>query len=446
MLHHFEKHIKKAGLFDPSQKVILAVSGGVDSMVMAYLFYKAGFNFDIAHCNFSLRGKEADKDEALVKITAHKYKCTFYSKKFNTKTYAKENKISIQMAARDLRYEWFNELHQNKLCDYIALAHHQNDSAETFLINLVRGTGISGLHGIKAKNGIFIRPLLFADRSQIEAFAQKHQIEFRDDASNLEDKYVRNKIRHQIIPLLESINPSVVASLSHAADNLLETEKLYHEYIAVLKKKIFKKSGHRFLIDINQLMKIEARATVLFEILKPWGFNTTQVDEILESLNALSGKVFLSSTYKLLKDREKLIIEKLEKAENNTVYIYKNTKSVKTDSFKLTLSNLKKNNDFSPYSASALVAFVDADKVSFPLTLRKWEKGDYFMPLGMKKKKKISDFLIDNKMSLFEKAKVKLLCSEKNIIWIAGLRADERYKITTQTKHVLKIEILPLSK
>jgi len=442
MLTSFKRFVEKNNLFDTSQKIILAVSGGVDSMVLAYLFHKAGFSFDMAHCNFSLRGKEADMDEALVRTTAEQYKVSFYCKKFNTKKFAKENKMSIQMAARELRYNWFNELHQNNLCDYIALAHHQNDIAETFLINLMRGTGISGLHGIRAKTSIFIRPLLFVDKKQIEAFAKINGIAFRNDKSNADDKYIRNKLRNKIIPLLETINPSAVSSLCDTAAHLSEVERLYRHHIEKQKNKILEKKGSLSVININQLKKTEAQSTLLYEILSQYTFNTSQIRDILNAVDGISGKVFYSPTHKLLKDREALIIEELQQNENDTLLIGESNEYIKTDSIALYIINFIKPDNFNPFTASDNTVFLDFNKVKFPLTLRKWENGDYFIPLGMKKKKKISDFLIDNKINRFEKENVKILCADEKVVWIVGMRADERYKITPQTKRVLKIQIL----
>jgi len=442
MFKDFESFIEKNSLFDTSQKIILAVSGGVDSMVLAFLFHKAGFNFGIAHCNFALRGQEADLDETLVKKTAEKYKVSFYCKKFDTKKYAKDNKISIQMAARELRYTWFNELYQEKYCDLIALAHHKNDSAETFLINLIRGTGISGLHGIKAKNNIFIRPLLFCNKTRIENYAKNHKIDFRNDMSNFEDKYTRNKLRNKIIPLLENINPVVVDSLCDTAAHLTDVEIIYQQAIDKYKNEIMSKRGLHTIINLTRLKEIEGFHALLYEILSPYGFNTSQIKDIYIALEGISGKVFYSPTFKLLKDREELIIEELENKGNKPLLINKNDSLIKSEGLSLSLSTFEKTAIFKPFSASPKTVFLDYNKLEFPLILRKWQKGDCFVPLGMKTKKKVSDFLIDNKLNLFEKENLHLLFSGEKAVWIVGMRADERFKITSETKQVLKIEIL----
>ena len=442
MLTRLKSFIQKNNLFESSEKVILAVSGGVDSMVLAYLFHKAGFNFDMAHCNFALRGKEADMDEALVKKIAAQYQVTFYSKKFDTKKYAADQKISIQMAARDLRYSWFDELHQNKQCNYVALAHHKNDVAETLLINLIRGTGISGLHGIRAKNNIFIRPLLFTDKAEIETFAKTQGIEFRNDMSNFEEKYTRNKLRNKIIPLLETINPSVVTSLCDTASHLLDVENIYRSFIENQKEALVIKKEQLLTINVNKLQKNDYKSVLLYEILSPFNFNASQVNDILEALDGISGKVFFTPTHKLLKDREQLIVEPLKQEDAGILLIYENENTVKAGNNTLSLTSFVRPLDFNPFSASPNTVFLDFDQVKFPLTLRPWVKGDSFMPLGMKKKKKISDFLIDNKVTLFQKENVKLLCADNIVVWLVGMRADERFKITPETKLVLKIDIL----
>ncbi len=440
----FADYIHINELFDDTHTVLLAVSGGIDSMVMAYLFKKHAYRFAIAHCNFSLRGKEADRDEELVRETAALFKVPFYHITFDTLKYAKKHKISVQMAARELRYQWFEELYKEKKCDYIALAHHANDTTETFLINLIRGSGISGLHGIKAKKDIFVRPLLFALKQHILVYAEKYKIPFRDDQSNNEDKYIRNKIRHSIIPEMEHINPSVVPIIADTAKRLNETEDIFRFAIASLQKKLIRKKEGVLSIHINELKKsFKNNATLLFELLSPYAFNSSQVMDIMGSFQNTSGSIFLSPTHKILKDRNLLIIEPINEDVETPIMISETDSCIKTKDFELLIDTIETIKDINLKKTPAHKVFVDKDKLTFPLSLRNWETGDKFKPMGMKSFKKISDFFIDKKINCFQKQKIKLLLSDNKIVWVLGLRADDRFKIDDKSKHILRIQILP---
>lgn len=436
----FESFVKKETLFTKRDTVLLAVSGGCDSVVMCELFYKAGFSFAIAHCNFQLRGKESDTDELFVKKLAKKYKAPFFSVRFETKKYAKKTASSTQMAARELRYRWFEEIRSKNNFSTIATAHHQDDVAETFLINLLRGSGIGGFHGIAAKKGNVIRPLLFTDRKQIEAFAKKHKLAFREDSSNKSDDYLRNKIRHNIIPLLKEINPSASKTVYDTTLKIAAAEEIYRQQIESVSKKALQKRGEEVHLSIAVLKKLSPFETYLYELLAPFGFTFNVTNSICDSLQSHPGQVFLSPTHRLLKDRESLIIQPIKEAAENIEYkIPSGTKKLNSP-IAISIKRMGITNSFK-IPTDKNVACLDADKLKFPLILRKWQKGDSFYPLGMKQKKKLSDFLIDSKLSLFEKENVYVLLSENKICWVVGHRIDQRYKIDEKAKEATFFQI-----
>jgi len=435
----FNAFIKKRNLIGESDHIILAVSGGVDSAVMVSLFHQAGFSFSVAHCNFGLRGKESMADEAFVKQLAEKYNANCYIKRFKTSAYAKRNKVSIQMAARELRYTWFRDLVKQKKGTRVALAHQKDDVAETFLINLIRGTGIAGLHGIRDINEVFIRPLLFAAREDIETYATKKRIAFREDASNNDDKYTRNKIRHHILPALKEINPAILDALSDTINHLAETEILYNRYIEKLKSELLIKNGKSLYISTLKLREAEGPLTILFELIKPFGFNSSQTLDIYSTIGAPSGQIFLSPTHKLLSDRHRLIISPVTKKCEEIYTIEKQNCTLENEFFKIQFSLLS-GKDINPKTSNKNGIYLNAQSLKFPLTLRKWQQGDAFMPLGMKKMKKISDFLIDNKVNIFEKENILVLVSSGKIAAVIGHRPDERFKVNKDSSDVIKIE------
>jgi len=435
-------YIQKEKLFKKTEKILLTVSGGIDSIVMCELFHNAGFKFGIAHCNFQLRNKESDADELFVEQLAEKYHVQFHSISFDTSAFAKKKKLSIQLAARELRYQWFEEIRSQFEYNYIATAHHQDDSIETFFINLIRGTGISGLHGILAKHGKIVRPLLFCTKNEIEIFAKKNQLKHREDSSNASDKYTRNKIRHQIIPLLKALNPNLENTITKDMERLKNVELIYRSAIAKAFAKISKTEKGGVSISIQKLKKLSPINTYLYEFLKPFHFNAATAEEILSVLDSVSGKQFFSTTHRLIKDRAFLLIEnrppELKNKTSEVNYlIKKNAKKFSNDSvtlgFKIAAANYE-------LQTSNNIAQIDFDKLQFPLEIRKWEKGDVFYPLGMKGKKKVSDFFIDKKLSLFQKENTNLLISKGKIVWIIGLRLDERFKITEKTKKIYFVE------
>jgi tRNA(Ile)-lysidine synthase len=440
MLSAFADFIKKEDLFSPADKLLLTVSGGVDSVAMCELLNKASVDFGIAHCNFKLRGKESDEDELFVEKLAEKYQVPFHSISFNTNSFAKKNKLSIQAAARELRYEWFEEIRLQFAYTYIATAHHQDDSIETFFINLIRGTGIAGLHGILPKQGCIIRPLLFTGKDDILAFAKKNKLRHREDSSNTSDKYLRNKIRQKIIPVLKELNPKISSTLLKDIDHLRDVEKIYRNEIGNKKQKILRIKKSTIYLSIARLKELEPLTAYLFEFLRPYGFNPSSVEEIVSSLGKISGKQFFSATHRLVHDRKDLIIQKKEalNPEKKSITIKKSQKKVETDELFL---QLKQGPVGTFFSHSSKCAVLDFDKLSFPLKVRKWQQGDVFQPLGMKGKKKLSDFFIDRKLSIAEKENTWLLLSEEKIVWVIGQRIDDRFKVTDKTRKIYFAEL-----
>jgi len=439
MLKKFKDFIFQESLFENDDKILLTVSGGPDSVILCELFYRAKYNFGIAHCNFHLRGKESDEDEIFVRDLSKKYKVQFYVKHFNTKKYAKDNHISIEMAARDLRYNWFFELLKKEKYKYIATGHHLDDQIETFFINIIRGTGIAGLHGIISKQNNIIRPLLFAYRNDIEAFLKKNNIPFRTDSTNNSVKFMRNKFRNLILPQLYQINKNYKKTIINDIKRLKDAEFIYKTKINEVKKNILIKEGKNILIPIEKLKELNPLRTYLFEFLSSYNFNFSTVEDIISRLDDISGKQFFSSSHRLIKDREYLIISELDKkSEANAIefFINENDLFINTP-VPLKFKNLIYNHDFI-ISKDKFIACFDKDKLKFPLQIRKWKKGDYFYPFGMNKKKKLSDFFIDEKFSLLEKEKIWLLCSDNDIVWIIGKRIDNRFRIRNNTKNIFQ--------
>ncbi len=432
-------YIQQEHLFKLKEKILLTASGGIDSTVLCDLFHKAGLSFGIAHCNFQLRAKESDGDEAFVKKLAAKYKVPFHHIRFDTNTYAKKNKLSIQVAARELRYEWFEKIRSEHSYEYIATAHHQGDVIETFFINLIRGTGISGLRSIVPKQGKIIRPFLFATKKEVLAYAEKNKITYREDSSNASDKYLRNKIRHHLLPVLNEFSPVAEASIIHSIEKLREAEFIYKQTIDDVRSKIAIVQNGFIRISIAELKKLNPVATYLYELLKPYGFNAAATNDIILALSATSGKEFLSHTHRLIKDRTHLVIEPFTTTAHSAQFfiIRKDQTELQVDRFHLRFQ--LRNSSTDKITTDVNTALLDADKLNFPLTLRKWKQGDVFQPLGMKGKKKLSDFFIDKKLSLMEKENVWLLCSDEKIVWVIGMRLDDRYKVTSKTKNTLQV-------
>lgn len=443
MLKSFQSYIEQQKLFSQKEKILLTVSGGMDSVVMCELFHLTGIKFGIAHCNFQLRGKESDGDDAFVKALAKKYKVEFHSIKFDTSSFAKKNKLSTQIAARQLRYTWFEEIKNEFKYKYIATAHHQDDSIETFFINIIRGTSISGLHGILPKQGNIIRPLLFTNKNEIIAFVKKHKLNYREDSSNASDKYVRNKIRHQVIPLLKELNPNLENTITNNIQHLRDVESIYKRDIENKRSQVV--TGNT--ISIELLKKLNPISTYLFEFLKPYHFNAATIEEINSALTAESGKQFFSDTHRLIKDRNFLIVEEKSQKSNPDSYrgksqkVKKNQKEIIIDGSKLTFNKSEKTFNFKLSTLNSVVQ-LDYDKLEFPLEIRKWQIGDVFYPLGMKGKKKLSDFFIDKKLPIQKKENIWLLTSNKKIVWVIGQRIDDRFKITDSTKNIYLVKLI----
>lgn len=446
MLEPFLNFILKEKLFVKKDKVLITVSGGVDSAVMCDLFHKAGFSFGIAHCNFKLRGEESDRDEQFVKSLAEKYKVSFHKKSFNTKNNSKKKKISIQMSARDLRYEWLKRLAKDKEYDFIATAHHLDDSIETFFINILRGTGIAGLHGVPAKHGNIIRPLLFANKSMIRDYAEENNLKWREDSSNFTDKYLRNNIRHHLIPSLKKLNLGFEKTISKELSYFKDAADIFKSFIAEKKKEIVTEEGKNIRLNIQKLKESGYAETILHELLRSYDFTPETTELIAQRMYTTAGKKFLSPTYRLIKDRDFLILSPLSPLlkgdsvegagefflkENQTVFQNEQLK-LKTEIISGNLSKVK--------DKSSSVAYLDYSKLNFPLKIRRWRQGDFFYPLGMKGKKKLSDFFIDGKIPINEKENTWVLESSTDIVWVIGHRIDDRFKVGNGTTKIFRIE------
>lgn len=439
MLERFLQNIAIKQLFEQTQKVLLAVSGGIDSMVMLHLFEKSGFDYGIVHCNFQLRGDESDRDEDFVKKQVLIHGIPSFFKRFDTEEYAQINGISIEMAARDLRYEYFEKIRVEHKYDLIATAHHSDDLIETFFLNLTRKTGIKGLTGIKDKSGKIIRPLLFASRADIEKYAAEQYIEFREDSTNSEVVYQRNFLRHKILPLFSTLNPSFKKNLLASIENLKDAETVYAGYFESEKQKVVENAADSQIIDIEKLRKSGHPKILMLEILSELNFNPSVVDEVFHSLNTRSGKQFFSKTHRLIKDRQKLFITKIAETETRIFYI--ETDDVELfEPFEIKIEKLA-GKDFK-IRKEQNIACLDLEKLEFPLLIRKWQEGDYFQPLGMTGFKKLSDFLIDEKIPVHKKENTWLLCSGEKIVWVMGHRIDNRFKVSPETKKILKLEII----
>ena len=443
MTEQFNRFIKDNLKLKPGQKIVLAVSGGVDSITMMHLFSRLPFEIAVAHCNFQLRGKESAGDEQFVQKKAAKFNWSYYSKRFQTQLIAKQEGISIQMAARKLRYEWFEELRHLLGFNYIATGHNAGDNTETMLLNILRGTGISGLHGILPVNGAIVRPLLFATREDILAYALKHHLSWRNDSSNDKDDYSRNKIRNKVIPVLQSINPSLHQTFAATAKHISDAGNLLNEFIEQQSTEMVERKGQEIYININQIFKYSNAESLLYFVLKDYGFKNETIQQIAAAAKN-PGKTFYSENYKLTTARNQLVISHIDLTANITpeYLLTESDDGLVANTFHISIRklNLKKNHKYN-YSKSPDTACFDADKIQFPLQLRKWKKGDYFYPIGMKgKKKKLSDYFTDEKISLTEKQHIWLMLSGGKICWIAGRRMDEHFKITQQTKKVIEVK------
>lgn len=436
MKEQIQQYIIQHQLLSGEKPVVVGISGGADSVALLHILVSLGYKCIAAHCNFNLRGDESFRDEQFTIDFTKRLQVPLCKISFETNKYAQENRLSVEMAARELRYRWFEELLNTYDADAVAVAHHRDDSVETLLINLTRGSGLTGLTGIKPKNGNVVRPLLCVSREDIYAYIEKNGLEYVTDSSNSSDIYTRNFIRLKVIPLLEEINPSVKASLARTANHLYDASLIYNHSIEEARRVIIQNNR----LSISALLSFPAPATILYEMLKPYGFSRTVCESIFTVLDKDSGKIFYSSTHRLLKDRSDLLIDVLS-GEDNRAYLI----NLEDDNVDLPVElkpeivvikedyQIEKDRKF---------AYFDFDKLSFPLVLRHWQEGDWFVPFGMKGKKKISDYFSDKKFSLFDKEKTWLLCSGQDVIWIVGERTDNRYRIEKTTKRVLKLKFI----
>lgn len=437
MLQKFENHINTKFPFLKNKKVLIAISGGIDSVVLTHLLHQLNYQISLAHCNFQLRGDASDLDQEFIIKLGKKLTLNTYTTQFETVAYAQKQKLSTQLTARTLRYNWFHKLIAQHAFDYVLTAHHADDNLETFLINLTRGTGLEGLTGIPETNGVILRPLLPFSREDIITYAKKHDINWREDQSNSSTKYIRNKIRHQVIPVLKEINPSLLSSFSKTSNYLQESQDIIDDNLDAIAKKVSKKeisdTGETTTFNIEEINQLSNPKAYLYQFLKAYHF--TEWNDVYQLLSAQSGKHVFSKTHVLLKNRDVLILSrKSANTFNETFEIAQHQTEIKHPvvlRFEDATHQSTKNKN---------TIFLDKEKLEFPLRIRKWKNGDVFYPFGMQGKKKVSKYFKDEKFSLFQKQRTWLLCDNSNtIIWIIGYRADSRCIASKHSKTVLKV-------
>lgn len=434
----FVAFIKKENLFRPTDKLLLAVSGGIDSVVLCELCKIAGYNFAIAHCNFQLRGAASDTDEQFVKQLAKKYAVNFYVKKIETLAAAVAKKKSVEETARDLRYEWFELLRVENRYDHIVTAHHADDNIETVTMNFFRGTGIKGVRGILPKQHKIVRPLLFARRLELENFLSQYQLAFVTDHTNAENDYTRNFFRNEILPMISRSFPGAKENVLKNIQRFKETETLYRQAVDSYIKKLLEYKGKEVHIPVLKLLKTVPLHTIVYEIIKDYGFTAHQTEEAMALLNSETGKYVESATHRIIKNRNWLIIAPVSAKEATHILIEKTDIKITFQAGELAIEKFNAAN--LAFASDASTAILDAGEIIFPLLLRKWKQGDYFYPLGMKKKKKINRFLSDQKLSITQKENTWVVEMNKKILWVIGMRIDDRFKVVDATQQVLKFK------
>ncbi|MFT3795862.1 tRNA lysidine(34) synthetase TilS [Flavobacterium sp.] len=435
MLSDFTAHLNQNWSFLQGKKLLLAVSGGIDSMVMVDMFRKLSYDMGLAHCNFQLRGEESTAEQRFVQSFATHHGIPVFTTAFETQQFAEDFKLSVQQAARELRYRWFGELLEREHYDFLLTAHQADDNLETFLINLSRGTGIEGLTGIPRQNGKIIRPLLDFSREAIEMYAKANQLEWREDSSNASDKYLRNKIRHELVPVLKALNPQFLAVFGKTQGHLQQTQTMAEDAAILVYQQVAQQANGEIHFNTAKLKKLPNYRSYLYQWLREYGF--TAWDDVYGLAESQSGKQILAPQYRLIRNRDFLILSR--QREQNEPEIFHIEQGQKEVNFPIKMSfcavdhlSGEKNN----------VIFVDAEKLQFPLVLRRWEQGDVFQPFGMNgQSKKVGKFFKDEKLSLTQKEQTWLLCSGGEIVWMVGLRADERFKVQTTTNQILKITV-----
>ncbi|WP_336514194.1 tRNA lysidine(34) synthetase TilS [Pollutibacter soli] len=456
-VQEFKDVVHQKELFTKNDLLIVAVSGGLDSTVLCDLLYRSGFDFYIAHCNFKLRGAESDRDENFVKQLAEKYKVPFFVKQFDTNVFAVSNKISIQQAARKLRYEWFEEVRKeitdqskekdavgrkksppNKRC-FILTAHQLDDDIETMVFHFFQGSGISGLRGIPRKRDSIIRPLMDFSRKEIEQYAKENSITWVEDSSNSSTKYTRNFIRHELIPLAGKIITGIEQNLAANIQRFKESEKIYQQAIDQYRKKLLFRKDEEWMIPVEKLRLSDPVRTILFELISPFGFSAGQLNDAIGLMDSETGRWISSGTHRLLRNRKWLVISALKDEHFHDRVIEAGDEHIEFSGGMLNISRLKHIHNLDQDSSTV---FVDEKDIKYPLILRKWKTGDYFYPLGMTKKKKLSRFFIDLKLSKNQKEKILVIESDKRIVWVVGYRIDNRFKITGGSESILQFELL----
>ena len=434
MISRFKEQVTHSWPNIVKKKSLLALSGGIDSVVLAHLWRTCQWPFEVAHCNFKLRGEESDGDAEFVQSLCKSWGITCHDTTFDTNAYAVEHKLSTQEAARHLRYDYFNQIAANEEFEYILTAHHKNDQFETFLINTLRGTGLKGLTGIPAQNGKVIRPLLDFSREDILNYARENNLKWREDASNQSTHYLRNAIRLKVMPELLALRPKLLEEFGHTLEHLQGAQALIESHLLNIKPHLIKETLNGFELPIEAWRPLQNKKIYLFYLLSPYGF--TQWDDIVLLMEAQSGKVIYSDTHRLLKNRSRLLLELKHDINYYNILIYNKLNTIKFSNQSLNIATIETQE-----LASSTAICVDADLLEFPLTLRLWQPGDRFQPVGMAGTKKVSKYLKDEAVSMFDKSRQWVLCSGEKIVWVLGRRADQRFSVNAKTKHILKITL-----